>query len=95
MKKHISQHTSQRGFTLVELMIVIGIIGLLTTLAMPNLARARDRLCGSLLLYEEPIMPFCEEPIGDSMDGIRGMEACCFSNSSKLFWVIMAQIFLT
>ena len=30
------------GFTLMELMIVVGIIALLTSLAVPNFARARD-----------------------------------------------------
>lgn len=47
MKKRF--HTSRKGFTLVELMIVVTIFGLLLGLALPNFikarVRARQQLC--------------------------------------------------
>lgn len=42
MKKHISQHKSQRGFTLVELMIVLLVLGVLAALIYPTVSRSRD-----------------------------------------------------
>lgn len=35
----------QNGFTLIELMFVISIIGLLAAIAMPNVVQYRDRAC--------------------------------------------------
>ena len=41
MKTKLNSRT-QRAFTLTELMIVVAVIALLTTIAVPNFARARD-----------------------------------------------------
>jgi prepilin-type N-terminal cleavage/methylation domain-containing protein len=41
MKTKLNSKT-RSGFTLIELMIVVGIIALLTAIAVPNFARARD-----------------------------------------------------
>jgi prepilin-type N-terminal cleavage/methylation domain-containing protein len=35
--------SDRHGFTLVEIMIVVAIIGLLATIAIPNFAKARER----------------------------------------------------
>jgi prepilin-type N-terminal cleavage/methylation domain-containing protein len=42
MKKHPSQRKSQRGFTLVELMIVLLVLGVLAALIYPTVSRSRD-----------------------------------------------------
>jgi prepilin-type N-terminal cleavage/methylation domain-containing protein len=42
MKKHTSQCKSQRGFTLVELMIVLLVLGVLAALIYPTVSRSRD-----------------------------------------------------
>jgi prepilin-type N-terminal cleavage/methylation domain-containing protein len=35
------RHHSKRGFTFLEIMIVVGIVGMLVTMAMPNFLRTR------------------------------------------------------
>ena len=35
----------KKAFTLVEIMIVVLIIGILVSIAVPNFIRARERLC--------------------------------------------------
>ena len=42
MKRSWRRKKPDRGFTLVEIMIVVAIIGMLVTMAMPAFVRARD-----------------------------------------------------
>jgi prepilin-type N-terminal cleavage/methylation domain-containing protein len=43
MKLYFKPHSTRSAFTLVEIMIVVGIIALLAAIAVPNFLRARKR----------------------------------------------------
>lgn len=91
----MSMKISNRGFTLVELLIVMGILGVLTALIIPNIASGRERardavrksdfanIRNALRLYYND---FQEYPVGSGGIimgcGVDGDVACSWAGGS-------------
>ena len=52
MKLYLKSHSTRSAFTLVEIMIVVGIIALLAAIALPNFLRARKRAQATRMLED-------------------------------------------
>ena len=52
MKSYLISHKTRSAFTLVEIMIVVGIIALLAAIALPNFLRARKRSQATRMLED-------------------------------------------
>lgn len=72
-------NNSRRGFTLIELMIVIAIIGVLAAIAIPNFNRARknakSKACmANMRTIESAVEMYNMETVGGVMSGTLSLE---------------------
>jgi prepilin-type N-terminal cleavage/methylation domain-containing protein len=65
--------SSRRGFTLVEIMIVVAIIALLASIAVPNFLRARKRAQATRILEDLRLLTSAEDQYAIENNKISGM----------------------
>jgi len=67
------QYHKSRGFTLVEIMIVVAIIALLASIAVPNFLRARKRAQGTRILEDLRLLDSACDQYAMETNKISGM----------------------
>jgi prepilin-type N-terminal cleavage/methylation domain-containing protein len=75
----------QNGFTLIELMVVVAIVGVLSAVGLPQLLKAQDRAKVSVARQEAvnyakecsiSLLTGAEEPDGSQYDTIAAAQSC-------------------
>jgi len=86
MQRLTSRKTkNQNGFTLIELMVVVAIVGVLSAVGLPQLLKAQDRAKVSVARQEAvnyakecsiSLLTGAEEPDGSQYDTIAAAQTC-------------------
>lgn len=83
--QRLKSSNKQNGFTLIELMVVVAIVGVLSAVGLPQLLKAQDRAKVSVARQEAVnyakecsihLLTGAEEPDGSQYDTIAADQAC-------------------